>query len=41
MGERFGCSDDLEPIIKIRLDIEGYQTVANAYKGKHLLWNEL
>ena len=32
---------DLDPILKGEMGGEGNQIIVNAYKGKHLLWDEL
>ena len=37
LGERMGCSDDLDPILKSRMGSEGNQIIVNACKGKNLI----
>ena len=41
LGERLGCLDDLDPIIKVGMGSEENQIIVNADKGNHLLWDEL
>ena len=41
LDEGFRSLDNLDPILESRVSSEGNQVIANAHKGKILLWDEV